>query len=454
MSAAAWEERETMVRTRIGRAAAVLAAALCLLLAGCGAEQEPVTVTLWHVYGGEVDSPLNAFIDEFNATVGQAEGIRVKVGSVSNTNTIHESVLASAYGDPGAPELPDLFVSYPKTVLALPDEVELVDYRDWFSEEELAAFVPAFLEEGMVDGRLTVLPVAKSTEVLYVNETAFDRFAAATGARIEDLATWEGLFSLAERYGEWSGGKCFFVHDYHFNYFQVGVTSLGEAFFDEDGLTFGPMFDRAWAPYARAALEGTLWLGSGYATEPLRTGDAIVSVASSASVLYYSDIVTYPDNTTEQVSIVSRPCPTFAGGERLVMQRGAGLCTVRSTPEREAACMTFLKWLTEPERNAALATALGYMPVTQEGFDEQLPAAVAELTDPMYVSLYQAYLDTWRDYTFYTPPQRADYLDLETRFETLVRLKLTAGRSQYQSGGDRDALIGATLASFRESYED
>ena len=33
-------------------------------------------------------------------------------------------------------------------VLALPDEDILVDYRDYFSEEELAAFIPAFREEG------------------------------------------------------------------------------------------------------------------------------------------------------------------------------------------------------------------------------------------------------------------------------------------------------------------
>ena len=38
-------------------------------------------------------------------------------------------------------------------VLALPDEDILVDYRDYFSEEELAAFIPAVREEGMTGGR-------------------------------------------------------------------------------------------------------------------------------------------------------------------------------------------------------------------------------------------------------------------------------------------------------------
>ena len=305
-----------------------------------------------------------------------------------------------------------------------------------------------------MNGRLAVLPIAKSTEILYVNKTAFDRFSAATGAALDDLSTWEGLYALAERYQDWSGGKCFFVHDYHFDYFQVGVESMGEDFFTGSGLAFGPKFAYAWAPYARAALTGTLWLGGGYATEPLRTGDAIVSVASSASVLYYSDVVTYPDNSTEQVEIISLPCPTFEGGEKLVMQRGAGLCTVKSTPAREEACMTFLKWLTEPKRNVDFVTALGYMPVTKEGFDDYLPKAIETLSDPMYASLYEAFLRTRQDYTFYTPPQREDYLDLETRFEKGVRLRLTAGQAQYQEQGEDalEALVRSTLEDFKNSY--
>lgn len=448
-----------MKKQSIGRrlSAALLCAAMALCLAACGknTEAEPITLTLWHVYGGEVDSPLNPLIEEFNDTVGRAQGIAVEVTSVTNSATIHDNVLAAAYRDPGAPALPDLFVSYPKTVLALPDETILVDFRDYFTDEELDAYVPEFLEEGTVNGRLAVLPITKSTEILFVNKTAFDRFAKDTGASLDDLATWEGLFQTAEKYRTWSKGKCFFVHDDHFNYFQVGVTSLGETFFSDSGVAFGPAFAQAWAPYARAALQGALWLGSGYATEPLRTGDAIVSVASSASVLYYSDVVTYPDNTSEQVEIVALPCPIFAQGEKLVIQRGVGMCAVKSTPERERACMTFLKWLNEPERNVALTTAMGYMPVTKQGFDEYLPEAIDTLEDPMYVSLYEAFLKTRQDYRFYVPPHREDYLELETRFEKLARLKLTAGQTQLQEQGAAalDTLVQTTLTSFRESYE-
>lgn len=445
-----------------------LLAAVLLLCAGCSdttkKEEMPTTITVWHVYGGQADSPLNDLIDQFNQTVGKEQQINVQVTSVSNTNTIHELVLSSANGEPGASELPDLFISYPKTVMALPDDSILVDYRDYFSVEELSAFLPAFVEEGTVDDRLVILPVAKSTEIMFINQTIFDRFSQATGVTLEDLDTWEGLFQTAEIYANWTDAqtpdipgdaKSMFVHDYYFNYFQVGAESLGETFFQGDELAFGPAFRTAWEPLARAAIQGGVWLQGGYATASLRTGDSIVSVASSASILYYSDVVTYPDNTSEDITIISRPCPVFENGEKLVMQRGAGFCTVRSTPERERAAVTFLKWLTEPEHNVEFVTRTGYMPVTQTAFENELPKAIEGLENPKYVSLYQAYLDTQANYKFYVPPQLETYLSLETALEDHVRAQLALGRQDYLEAGEigLEQISADRLQTFREIME-
>lgn len=442
--------------------------AVLLFCTGCSntvtKEEVPTTITVWHVYGGQTDSPLNDLIDQFNQTVGKQKQINVQVTSVSNTNTIHELVLAAANEEPGAPELPDLFISYPKTVLALPDDSILVDYKDYFSEEELSDFIPAFIEEGTIGDHLVIFPVAKSTEIMFINQTIFDRFSQETGIGMEDLDTWEGLYKAAETYAEWSDAqtpdipgdaKAMFVHDYYFNYFQVGVESLGEDFFQGDKLAFGPVFQTVWEPLAQAAFKGGVWLKGGYATESIRTGESIVSVASSASILYYSDVVTYSDNTSEDITIVSRPCPVFENGEKLVMQRGAGFCTVRSTPEREQAAVTFLKWLTEPEHNVEFVTRTGYMPVTRSAFENELPKAIEELESAKYVSLYQAYLDTQKNYEFYVPPQLQSYLSLETTLEDNVRAQFALGRQDYLNGGEAKLAQTSTerLKTFQEIME-
>lgn len=421
---------------------------------------QPITLTIWHVYGGQTDSPLNDLIDAFNNTVGVEEGIRVEVAMVSDNKNIHNGIIAAASGEPGAPALPDLFVSYPKTVLALPDQDILVDYRDYLSEEELEAFVPAFLEDGEVNDRLVCLPFAKSTELLFVNRTDFDRFAAATGADIENLRTWEGLFETCCAYEKWSDdltpdvandGKAFFAHDYHFDYFQVGVESLGASFFDDDGISFSPTFAHAWQPYARAAISGGLWLEGGYATDPLRTGEVLASVGSSASVLYYTNEIIRADNSTETIQFDIMPCPTFADGENLVMQRGAGICTVKSTPEKEQAAIRFLKWLTEPERNTQFAVSTGYMPVIQSAYDDWLPQCIEELTDQRYAALYRAYTETMQDYTFYRAPQTDSYLQIEDAFESNVRKHLSVTRNSFVESGDESD--GAVEKHIADSYE-
>ena len=442
--------------------------AVLLFCTGCSGtvkkEEVPTTITVWHVYGGQVDSPLNDLIEQFNRTVGKEQQINVQVTSVSNTNTIHELVLAAANREPGATELPDLFISYPKTVMALPDDSILVDYKDYLSEEELSAFLPAFLEEGTVNDRLVILPVAKSTEIMFINQTIFDRFSQATGVTLEDLDTWEGLFKAAEIYAQWTDeqtpdipgdAKPMFVHDYYFNYFQVGTESMGEDFFQGEGLALGPAFQIAWEPLAKAALKGGVWLKGGYATEAIRTGDSIVSVASSASILYYSDVVTYPDNTSEDITLISRPCPVFENGDKLVMQRGAGFCLVRSTPEREQAAVSFLKWLTEPERNVAFVTRTGYMPVTRAAFENELPKAIEGLESEKYSSLYQAYLDTQANYEFYVPPQMETYLSLETTLEDHVRAQLALGRQDYLDSGETglEQISADRFQTFRQIME-
>ena len=427
---------------------AVLILILSFTVSGCqgsAKKSEPVVLTLWHVYGGQVDSPLNKIIDRFNDTYGKEEGIYVQVTSVSNTNTIHEAVLAAGKNEPGAAELPDIFVSYPKTVLSLPDSSILVDYKKYFTEDELSKYFPEFIEEGMIDDKLLVFPVAKSTEIMFVNKTLFDRFAAETGADEKELSTWEGLFKMAKQYTEWTDaktpdikndGKNFFVHDYHFNYFQVGCESLGEKFFAENdtkgSLAFGPVFKKAWLPYADAAISGGIWLREGYATEPLRTGGAIVSMASSASVLYYEDIVTYENNVSEPIEVAAYPAPIFEGGDKLVMQRGAGFCITKSVEEKEKAAADFIKWLTEPENNVEFVTKTGYMPVTKDAF-KILPEYVKKLESSKYRSLYEAIASTQAEYSFYTAPKLPNYLDLEMRFEKNVRLELARAKQEYEA---------------------
>jgi multiple sugar transport system substrate-binding protein len=63
-----------------------IAILLCFVIlmtcfSGCGqngstlSTENPITLTMWHVYGSQTISPLNTVIDEFNRSLGSEYGI-------------------------------------------------------------------------------------------------------------------------------------------------------------------------------------------------------------------------------------------------------------------------------------------------------------------------------------------------------------------------------------------
>lgn len=98
--------------------------------------------------------------------------------------------------------MPDLFTAYPRVAEIVGTE-NLLSWNDYFTEDELSAFQAEFLSEGYFGEDLLMLPVAKSTEALFLNKTLFDRFGADTGISADDLATFEGVFSAARAYYDW-----------------------------------------------------------------------------------------------------------------------------------------------------------------------------------------------------------------------------------------------------------
>ena len=123
------------------RSLTLLLTALLLLfsLSGCAEKtaldpKKPVTLTLWHVYGEQADSPMNRLVEEFNSTVGQEKGIIVTVTNVSSSSKITAQLQEAMSGKPGAPEMPDLFSGNSSTVAELGAE-KLLDWNPYFSKD-------------------------------------------------------------------------------------------------------------------------------------------------------------------------------------------------------------------------------------------------------------------------------------------------------------------------------
>ena len=63
----------------------------------------PITLTMWHVYGAQTESPMNDLVERFNRTEGKERGIVIEVTSVSNSTAIHSALVSAARLLPGSP---------------------------------------------------------------------------------------------------------------------------------------------------------------------------------------------------------------------------------------------------------------------------------------------------------------------------------------------------------------
>ena len=134
---------------------------LILIITGCGNNillnpNEPVIITLWHNYGGQMEETMNELVDEFNSTAGKEQGIIVNITSVSSSSALYDKIVASADGIPGSSELPNITTGYPKSAIVLMENDKIVDLIDYFSQEELDQYLPRFIEEGIISGKLVV----------------------------------------------------------------------------------------------------------------------------------------------------------------------------------------------------------------------------------------------------------------------------------------------------------
>ena len=167
--------------------------AFIISASGCGAGSEldpdkPVTLTLWHVYGEQADSPMNRLVDEFNSTVGKDKGIIINTTLISNTSQIGQKLSDSQEQKPGALDMPDLFFCHSSNVRELGVE-NVINWYEYFTAGEIENYIPDFVNDGVVDDSLAVFPVSKSTHLLFLNGTEFKRFSRDTGADFDDLAT-------------------------------------------------------------------------------------------------------------------------------------------------------------------------------------------------------------------------------------------------------------------------
>lgn len=370
------------------RRAIIAGAAICLagsLMTGCGKKSEdshglspssPVEIEVWTYYNGESQVAFEKMVKEFNKTEGKEKGVQVKSSSTGGVNELIEKLRNELKKEEDQRELPDIFSCYMDTAREIDQEGLLVDLSQYFSEEELSQYVESYINEGRIgeDGSLKVLPVAKSTEVLFLNKTDWEKFAGETGKDTKSLETWEGLVETAADYYKWSKGKAFFGRDSMANYILVGSTQLGQEPFqlkegkldlNLDKETMRRLWDNYYVPY----INGYFTANGRFRSDDMKTGDIIAMAASSSGASFVPTEVTVDSQEPYPIETEILPLPNFEGTQPCAIQQGAGMAVSKSSEKSQYGASLFLKWFTQEERNSLFSVQTSYMPVRKGAYE-------------------------------------------------------------------------------------
>lgn len=410
---------------------------MLLTLLGCSFQQNnkpPITLTMWHVYGEQENSPFRLLVEQFNSTLGKEKGIVIKITNITATPDLINALLTAKEDAPGTPDMPDLFSAQADTVLNLGAE-NLVDFTDFFSQEELQQYRPEFLASGMINGRLSVFPVAQSTRVLYLNDLLFSRFSEETGVGYDQLRTWDGFFAAAARYYQWSGGKPFCAFDYLIENVELDMLASGhKPIYNTAGWydTSDPHLYDSWMRFAAPLAQGHIIVSDKFANTQVMTGEVAAGIGSSAAVNYYNDVVIYPDNTSEELRLKILPLPRTGTGAQYMPITGTGFASWHTTAEKAEAAAVFLRWFTEVGRNLSFGIDAGYLSARTEAYDAMdtahypsaAHAALFEAVHTMQTNYIPTTLSSFTEYSVHVeqlyPGLKALCPDLRARADSGV----------------------------------
>jgi multiple sugar transport system substrate-binding protein len=330
---------------------------------------------------------------------------------------LEQSVLASARGDVGAQELPNIFAAYTDTAYTV-DSMGLVeDLSPYFTQEEKDEYIDSYLEEGSLgtEGALKIFPVAKATEIFLLNQTDWELFAQATGAELSDLATIEGVTRTAREYYEWTDsltpepedGKAFFGRDAMANYMFIGAKQLGTDIISVDAsgsmvLDFPEdVVRKLWDNYYVPYLNGYFTAMGRFRSDDVKTGSIIAYVGSSSSATFFPSEVVLSDEEHYAIQEYAMETPRFADGTDCAVQQGAGMVVLKAEEQEVAACVEFLKWFTQEEHNIEFSLSSGYLPVKKNANDIQV---IDQLTEKNVSQVLEVSINTVNNNTLYTAP--------------------------------------------------
>lgn len=226
--------------------------------------------------------------------------------------------------------MPDLFFCHSNDARGLGTD-NLLNWNDYFSPSELDKFVPDFLDDGMVDDHLVVFPFP-NRRICSSSQAEFSTDSPPTKMfRYLTSKPGKGSSPLPKSITIGRAAKPFCAIDYLIRIAELCAISDGENISYKDGWydANNPALRNAYEMFATSIAKGHIVVSDLYSNTQVMTGQTCAGIGSSASVLYYNDEITYPDNTSEAINLKSCPCPNRQANKKSPRNRASGFAFIK-----------------------------------------------------------------------------------------------------------------------------
>lgn len=332
-------------------------------------------VELTMYYPVAVGGPLTKIVDGLTADFSKAHP-DIKVNAIYAGNYDDARIKALAALKSGQPA--QLSVLFSIDLFELVEQDAIVPFEDLVATAEdrawLKSFYPGFMDNGILKGKTWGIPFQRSTIVMYWNKAAFRE----AGLDPEKPPTnWSGMVEMGQRLVKrdpagqvqrW--GVMIPSTGYPYWMFQALGMQNGQVLMSPDGTrTF---YD---APATVAALEYWTDLGRKHRIMPEGTVDwgtlRQQFLEGKTAIMWHTtgNLTAVKTSATFDFGVGMLPAK-----ERRGSPTGGGNFYVfkKTTPEERKAALTFVKWITAPERAAQWSIDTGYVAVRPDAYDTPL----------------------------------------------------------------------------------
>ncbi|SMF73739.1 carbohydrate ABC transporter substrate-binding protein, CUT1 family [Tistlia consotensis] len=340
------------------------------LALGAGAARAETSLEFYYpvAVGGPITKIVDGMVADFEKGHPDIKVKPIYAGSYQDTIT---KVLTAIKGG----DVPQLSVILSVDMFTLIDEDAIVPYESLVKTEAdkawLKGFYPAFMENSQTGGKTWGIPFQRSTVVMYWNKEAFKEAGLDPETPPQ---TWDELVAFGKKLTkkDASGNVTRWgvqIPSSGFPYwlFQALTTQNDvrlmngdgtETHFDDpkvvEALQYWVDLSRKWQIHAPGIVE---W---GTTPKDFFEGKTAIMWTTTGNLTNVRKNAPFPFGVAMLPEHARRGTPT-GGGNFYIFKK--------STPEQKAAALTFIEWMTSPERAAQWGIETGYVAVSPAAWE-------------------------------------------------------------------------------------